>query len=75
VVSPLVHNKLSIAPKCNREEFLTHLKLHEQGKTDYFEMSKGLADSGIEKWTFDTHKMTVAYYDKDENEILFEEIR
>ena len=33
-------------------------------------MSKGLADSGIEKWTFDTNKMTITYYDKGGNEIL-----
>ena len=75
VVSPPVHEKLTIAETSNRESFLKHLNLHNQGKTNYFEMSKGLADSGIEKWTFDTNKMTNVYYDKDGNEILVETIK
>jgi uncharacterized protein YbcV (DUF1398 family) len=75
VVSPPVHEKLSIAETSNRESFLKHLDLHNQGKTNYLNMSKGLADSGIEKWTFDTNKMTIAYYDKGGNEILVEAIK
>lgn len=75
VVSPPVHEKLSIAETCNRESFLKHLYLHTQGKTNYLEMSKGLADSGIEKWTFDTNKMTIAYYDTVGTEILIEAIK
>jgi uncharacterized protein YbcV (DUF1398 family) len=38
-------------------------------------MSRGLALSGIEKWTFDTNKKTIAYYDKGGNEILVERIK
>jgi uncharacterized protein YbcV (DUF1398 family) len=75
VISAPVHEKLFIAKTSNRESFLTHLDLHKQGKTNYLEMSKGLADSGIEKWTFDTNKMTIAYYDKGGNEILVEVIK
>jgi uncharacterized protein YbcV (DUF1398 family) len=75
VVSPPVHEKLSIAETSNRESFLKHLDLHNQGKTSYLELSKGLADSGIEKWTFDTNKMTIVYYDKDRREILVEAIK
>ena len=63
VISPPVHEDLSIGKSCNRESFLNHLNLHNEGKTNYLEMSKGLADSGIEKWTFDTNKMTIAYYE------------
>jgi len=75
VISPPVHERLTIAETSNRESFLKHLDLHNQGKTSYLEMSKGLADSGIEKWTFDTNKMTITYYDKDGNEILVESIK
>ena len=75
VVSPPVHEKLSIAETSKRENFLKHLDLHNQGKTNYLEMSEGLADSGIEKWTFDTNKMTVTYYDKDGTEMLVEVIK
>ena len=75
VVSPSVHEKLSIAETSNRESFLKHLDLHNQRITSYLEMSKGLADSSIERWTFDTNKMTITYYDKDGNEILVESIK
>jgi len=49
-------------------------KLHEQGKTSYVDMSEGLARSGIEKWTMDTGKLTVTYYDKAGNEMLAERV-
>ena len=74
LVSPPVHEVYTIAEISNLEALHIHLKLHEQGETDYFQMSKGLADSGIEKWTFDTEQMTIAYYDKAGNELLLEEI-
>lgn len=74
LVSPPIHKKLIIANKSNREVFLKHLSLHSQGKTDYFQMSQGLADSGIEKWTFDTSKMTITYYDMEGSEMLVETI-
>ena len=75
VISPPAHDKLSIAEKSNRENFLKHLKLHEQGKTTYIEMSKGLAESGIEKWTVDTGKLTMIFYDKAGSEMLVENIK
>jgi uncharacterized protein YbcV (DUF1398 family) len=37
-------------------------------------MTKGLADSGIEKWTFDTNKMTIVYYNLNGEEMLIEKI-
>lgn len=75
VISAPAHDKLSIAEKSIRENFLKHLKLHEQGKTTYIEMSKGLAESGIEKWTVDTSKTAMIFYDKAGNEMLVERIK
>lgn len=75
VMSPPAHDKLSIAKKSDRENFLRHLKLHEQGKTTYIEMSKGLAESGIEKWTVDTSKSTMTFSDRAGNEMLVETIK
>ena len=75
VISPPAHDKLSIVEKSNRENFSKHLKLHEQGKTTYIEMSKGLAESGIEKWTVDTSKITMIFYDKAGSEMLVERIK
>lgn len=74
LVSPPAHENLIVADISNLEALHIHLNLHEQGKTDYFQMSQGLADSGIEKWTFDTEQMTIAYYDKAGNELLLEDI-
>ena len=38
-------------------------------------MSKGLAQSGIEKWTVDTGTMTMTFYDKTGREMLVEQIK
>lgn len=75
VVSAPAHEPLSIAGASNRENFLKHLQLHERGETSYFEMSAGLAESGIEKWTVDTRNMTMIFYDKAGNEMLAEHIQ
>ena len=75
VISPPAHDQLSIAEKSDRENFLKHLELHGQGKTTYIEMSEGLAESGVEKWTVDTNKMTMIYYDKAGNELLVEKLK
>ena len=75
VVSPPVHEQLSIAKTSSRDGLLSHLSLHNQGKTNYLEMSKGLANSGIEKWTLDTNEMTITYYGIDGIEMLVEEIK
>jgi uncharacterized protein YbcV (DUF1398 family) len=74
VKSPALHEKLTVADTSNREEFLEHLNLHNQHKTTYLEMSRGLAESGIEKWTVDTNRMTMTFYDKAGNEMLVEAI-
>ncbi|MHB8644980.1 MAG: DUF1398 domain-containing protein [Thermomicrobiales bacterium] len=75
VIAPPAHEKLSIAEKSDRENFLKHLELHEQGETTYLEMSRGLAESGIEKWTVDTSKRTMIFYDQAGNEMLVERIK
>jgi uncharacterized protein YbcV (DUF1398 family) len=64
VVSPPVHEVLPVAEIGERETFLQHLGRHERRETTYLEMSRGLAQSGIEKWTVDTGRMTTTFYDK-----------
>ena len=63
-----------IADTSDREDILKHLRLHEQGETSYVEMSRGLAESGIEKWTVDTNKMTMTFCDKAGKQLLIEAI-
>src|SRR5437763_13756196 len=69
-----VHDTLPIRDGSDSEKAQEHLDLHTQGKTSYLEMSKGLADSGVEKWTVDTNNMTFACYDKQGNALLMEEV-
>ncbi len=75
VASPPVHELLPIAETGQRENFLEHLRRHERRQTTYLEMSRGLADSGIERWTVDTDKMTMTFCDKAGREMLVEQIR
>jgi uncharacterized protein YbcV (DUF1398 family) len=74
VISSAAHERLFIAEKSDKENFLKHLKLHEEGKTSYIEMSKGLAESGVEKWSVNTSKMTMVYYDQAGDDMLVESI-
>ena len=74
VVSPPVHEVLPVAATGQHETFLQHLDRHERRETTYLEMSRGLAQSGIEKWTVDTGRMTMTFYDKAGTEMLFEQI-
>jgi uncharacterized protein YbcV (DUF1398 family) len=74
VVLPSVHDTLPVSDRSDSAKAQEHLDLHNQGKTSYLEMSKGLADIGVEKWTMDTHTMTFACYDKQGHVLLMEEV-
>jgi len=74
VVSPPVHELLAVAEISQREMFLEHLRRHELRETTYLDMSRGLAQSGIKKWTVDTSTMTMTFYDKAGTEMLVEQI-
>jgi uncharacterized protein YbcV (DUF1398 family) len=74
IVSPPVHEVLPVAEIGQRETFLEHLRRHEQRQTTYLEMSRGLAQSGIEKWIVDTSRMTMTFCDKAGTEMLVERI-
>ena len=74
VVSAAVHEVLPVSDASDREKVVEYLRLHELGITSYLEMSKGLADSGVEKWTIDTKAMTLIYVDKQGRELVTEAI-
>jgi len=69
------HDALSVARTSDCDAFLGHLRSHEQGQTSYLEMSTGLAESGIEKWTVHTHTMTMTFYNRSGDALLVEQIR
>ena len=72
--APAKYEPLTIALKCNNEQFKADLKEHQQGKTDYPTFIGMSAKFGVEKWAVCMEKMTCTYYDKAGNEILVEKI-
>lgn len=74
VISHAVHDELTVAESSDRDAFVDHLRRHEQGETSYLEMSRGLADSGIERWTVDTQAMIMTFYDRSGDVLLVEQI-
>jgi uncharacterized protein YbcV (DUF1398 family) len=74
VTSPAVHDELTVALTSDRDALSDHLRRHGEGSTNYLEMSKGLADGGIVKWTVDTHAMTMTFYDRAGEALLIEQI-
>jgi uncharacterized protein YbcV (DUF1398 family) len=48
VVSPPVHAALPVAETSQRETFVQHLRRHDRRETAYLEMSRSLAQRGIE---------------------------
>ena len=70
-----MHEVLPVAETGQRDTFLQHLRRHEQRETTYLEMSKGLAQSRIEKWTVETGRMTMTFYDRACREMLVEQIK
>jgi uncharacterized protein YbcV (DUF1398 family) len=68
------YKALTISEHSDKENFIFQLKLHQQGKTDYFTFCKDCAETGIEKWVVSLNEMTCTYYDKIGNKILVEQI-
>lgn len=66
--------ELAVAEKTETEEFITNLKLHQQGQTDYPRFCADAAKNGVEKWTVDLIAMTCTYYSKEGNTMLVEKI-
>jgi uncharacterized protein YbcV (DUF1398 family) len=74
LIGPAFHESFDIADTCDRSRFLQYMQQVEQGGVGYVEMSKALADLGIEKWEFDTERSTITYFDKAGNVLLAEKV-
>lgn len=66
------YSELPVSDVCLKDDFLSDLKAHQQGKTDYMTFCSDCAKSGIEKWEMDIENMTCTYFDKSGNEVLQE---
>ena len=75
LISPPVHAFIAVADVSNQHRFLEHLNLHKEQTTSYLEMSKGLGESGVNRWTIDTVNMSLCYFDRGGNRMLFEAIK
>lgn len=69
-----MYEKLIIALKTEKEQFVQYLKIHQKGETDYYTFCTHCAETGIEKWIVSLDKMTCIYYDVNGTEILVEQI-
>jgi len=65
---------LNITENVNIENFKIRLKLHQQGGTDYLTFCKDCAENGINGWKMDLNKMTCTYFDKNQDDILTEQV-
>lgn len=68
------YNSIIVAEKVNPGQLKTDIENHQQGKSDYFQISRQCADNGIEKWAVCLDSMTCTYIDKSGNKILIEHI-
>jgi uncharacterized protein YbcV (DUF1398 family) len=71
---PAKYEKLTIAQIAKPQEFKAGLVAHQEGKTTFMTFIKLYATVGIARWKVCMDKMTCAYYDKEGQEILVEEI-
>lgn len=74
ITSGKKYDELTVSENLNLEQFKTRLKLHQQGGTDYPTFCSDCAENGVEGWKMDLDAMTCTYFDKQENEILVEQI-
>ncbi|WP_433157981.1 DUF1398 domain-containing protein [Kribbella sp. CA-247076] len=74
VTSEPTHDVFPIAAVGDKVAMAEGLRRHEEEGTSYVEVSRALADAGVEKWTFDTRALTITYYDRAGSELLSERL-
>lgn len=74
LATPPAHVSLEISTVVDVDAARAHLDRHGLGETAYLEMSQGLADSGIERWTVDTAAMTMTFRDGQGNDRIVDKI-
>lgn len=68
------YEPITVANKVNLEQLKVNIVNHQQGKSDYFEISRQCANNGIEKWAVCLISMTCTYLDKAGNKVWVEHI-
>lgn len=68
------YEAIKVADEVNLEQLKLDIANHQQGKSDYFGISRQCADNGIEKWAVCLTDMTCTYMDKDGKSVWVEHI-
>jgi len=74
VLSEAKYDSLNINTTCDKHQFISDLKAHQAGKTDYKKFCDDCASSGINYWMVDLVQKTCTYFDLKGNEVLVEKI-
>jgi uncharacterized protein YbcV (DUF1398 family) len=68
------YTPIAVADKVNEEQLVAHIHDHQKGKSDYFQISRQCAQTGIQKWSVCLISMTCTYIGKAGNKIWVEQI-
>jgi uncharacterized protein YbcV (DUF1398 family) len=68
------YESIVVADRVNVEQLKIDIADHQQGKSDYFQISRQSAGNGIEKWAVCLITMTCTYLDKAGNKVWVEHI-
>lgn len=68
------YESITVAEKVNLKQLNADILNHQQGKSDYFEISRQCADNGIAKWAVCLISMTCTYVDKAGSKVWVENI-
>lgn len=68
------YEPIVVSDKVNIEQLKVDITNHQQGRSDYFQISRQSANNGIEKWAVCLVTMTCTYIDKEGNKVWVEEI-
>lgn len=74
ISSPSKYAMLPVADSSNIPLFKQYLIAHQHGQSDYPTFCRQAAETGVEKWVVDTVQMTCTYIDREESEMLTEQI-
>ncbi|MGU8065216.1 MULTISPECIES: DUF1398 family protein [Streptococcus] len=65
---------IPVSDQANLDQFVTILRNHQAGQTDFPTFCQETAEAGIYKWVIDLAAMTCSYLDKAEQAVFVETI-
>jgi uncharacterized protein YbcV (DUF1398 family) len=68
------YSELEISPVVNAAQLRADIRHHQEGGSDYFQISRQVAGSGIVKWAVCLDAMTCTYFDNGGNKVMIEAI-